>query len=874
MNKKLYLLVILYLCLTKISVIADVDADLSRRIADTNDKSPFSILDSPDLQGERLDAMKFLYAYMLLPDLTAHDANFWLANVDASLQARREMPWGNSVQQREWLHFVLPVRVNNEALDSARPIFYKELRDRVKHLSMQDAILEVNHWCHEKASYQPSDSRTSTPLSTVTQAIGRCGEESTLAVAALRSVGIPARQVYTPRWAHTDDNHAWVEAWADGKWHFIGACEPEPILDLAWFNAPASRGLLMTTNVFGNYDGPEEKLKNLETTTVINVTPNYAPTGVSDVKVVDTKGKPVPNANVSFCIYNYSEFYPAVTKTADKNGHASLCAGLGDLIIWATDGNSFGFTKANPVQKDTAVVVLDKTSKFKGIIDLDIMPPAQSATLPQATEQQRELNNRRLAAEDAVRNYYISTFASDTDAYRLARPLGMDEERTAGILTIARGNSRRLMDFFITCPDSLRPKALDLLESLAEKDCRDIDTSVLWDNLLYTPESSDSLYYVDYILNPRVSSEHLTPYKKFFTYEIPVADRLRYCNNPQEWVEYVRNTIKIDNSRNPQKVAMTPQGVWGQKTADNRSINLFFVASARALGIPARIDPITGKTQYINNVSKEWTDVSFENNTRRTARAGKGNIILKYTPDAGRNTEPRYYSQFSIFKIENGTPSRLDFDDTATVSEVSGQLSGLDCGQYMLITGQRMADGTVLAHIEFLTLDKGKTVTLPVNIRHDDTRVEVSGSLNAENIYHDLTEDRDKSILSHTGRGYFIVGLIAPGNEPTAHALNDISALKSEFEAMGTPLLLLFTDADAAARFNASPYTSLPENARFGIDLNGKSMADICDSLSLSDVTMPKFIIADSFNRIVFLSEGYTIGLGETLLKTLAKINQ
>lgn len=71
----------------------------------------------------------------------------------------------------------------------------------------------------------------------VKTAYGRCGEESTFTVAALRSVGIPARQVYTPRWAHTDDNHAWVER-ADGEWYFFGACEPEPVLNLGWFNAP------------------------------------------------------------------------------------------------------------------------------------------------------------------------------------------------------------------------------------------------------------------------------------------------------------------------------------------------------------------------------------------------------------------------------------------------------------------------------------------------------------------------------------------------------------------------------------------------------------------------------------------------------------
>ena len=114
---------------------------------------------------------------------------------------------------------------------------------------MRDAILEVNHWCQEKVTYCPSDARTSSPLSCVSQAIGRCGEESTFTVAALRSVGIPARQVYTPRWAHTDDNHARVEAWADGKWFFLGASEPAADLNIAWFNARA-KGMLMTTKVF------------------------------------------------------------------------------------------------------------------------------------------------------------------------------------------------------------------------------------------------------------------------------------------------------------------------------------------------------------------------------------------------------------------------------------------------------------------------------------------------------------------------------------------------------------------------------------------------------------------------------------------------
>jgi len=35
---------------------------------------------------------------------------------------------------------------------------------------------------------------------------------------------------------------------------------------------------------------------------------------------------------------------------------------------------------------------------------------------------------------------------------------------------------------------------------------------------------------------------------------------------------------------------------------------------------------------------------------------------------------------------------------------------------------------------------------------------------------------------------------------------------------------------------------------------------------------LPIFIIADTFNRVVFLSQGYTIGLGEQLVKVSSKL--
>lgn len=75
---------------------------------------------------------------------------------------------------------------------------------------------------------------------------------------------------------------------------FLGACEPEPILNLGWFNGPAYRGMLMHTKVFGKYNGPEEVMLETDGYTEINVIDNYAPTGKAIVTIVDADGKPFP----------------------------------------------------------------------------------------------------------------------------------------------------------------------------------------------------------------------------------------------------------------------------------------------------------------------------------------------------------------------------------------------------------------------------------------------------------------------------------------------------------------------------------------------------------------------------------------------------
>ena len=256
-------------------------------------------------------------------------------------------------------------------------------------MTMEQAALEVNHWCHEHVAYRAADSRTSAPLATLRTSLGRCGEESTFAVTALRSVGIPARQCYTPRWAHCDDNHAWVEVWVanpDGKggeWKFLGACEPDPELNMGWFAVPSTRCLMVHSKAFGRYHGDEEVVKQTALYSELNLLSHYAPTRRVTATVCGPDGKLLPGATIKFKMYNYAEYYTLATYQADAKGQASLTTGLGDILVWATDGTRYAFSKLDVRQDSTITLTLsDNLNSQFSILNLDIVPPAPGTPPP------------------------------------------------------------------------------------------------------------------------------------------------------------------------------------------------------------------------------------------------------------------------------------------------------------------------------------------------------------------------------------------------------------------------------------------------------------------------------------------------------------
>jgi len=807
-------------------------------------------------QDLKQKSMDMLYKYMPKADSANYTRDYFSHNVDMSLKAREEMPWGKIVPEKEFLHFVVPLRINNEYLDNHREVFYNELKDRVKGLSMKNAIMEINHWCHEKVTYQPSDSRTHSPLASVSSAIGRCGEESTFGVAALRAMGIPARQVYTPRWAHTDDNHAWVEAWADGQWYFLGACEPEPVLNLGWFNGPASRGMLMHARVFGPYQGSEEILSTADGITDINVTDHYAPVDTIKVHVVDANGQPVEGADVSFRVYNYSEFYPIATKRTDKSGNASVIAGLGDLIVWASDGKHFTFDKFH-VGRDRNVTLTIDPVKQKALkhLDLDIIPPVPGDIPAHVTAEMRAENDRRFAIEDSIRNAYVATFVK-----------AVPGDEVSEILAKSRGNHATISKFLNK--QTNKPKAISLLKSLSDKDLTDVTMEVLDDHIVAETTTGPENLFARYVMSPRISAEQLTPFRSFFTKTIPAKDQASYRANPEKWAQWVDKNINGSVVWFPEAINMNPTVVWNVRNTSALSRDIFFVAGARSMGIPARIDPVTGNPQWASSDGK-WHDAPFyKSNDGQASTSIRHKLTLDYTPTKTVE-DPQYYSHFTISKIVDGEPQLMGFPEFQPWSKSFKDGEELEPGLYMLTSGQRLANGGVLAHVDFIDLTDGDKHD-KLTVRSDNTQIQILGSFNAENKFTPAGAKAEKSILAQTGRGYFVVALVKPGHEPSNHALRDIGALKDKLEADGTPIVILTEDEGSLAKEDKDIIDALPSTVTLGYDSTGEiaeTLKKLADSKEL-----PVIIIGDTFNRVVFVLSGYTIGLGQKLLDTLNRL--
>ena len=504
--------------------------------------------------------LQYLYGHMPAHDVLSFPVEVLASFVEATLEAYESIPYMQAIPQEIFFPYVLFHRVNSECLDGSRGYLMGEMLPYVQNKSMEDAALAVNYWCYAHATYAPADDRTLGPLAVLRGTRGRCGEESVLTVSALRSVGIPARQIYCPRWSHCDDNHAWVEFWAHGSWHYLGACEPEPVADRGWFTAAASRAMLVHTHCWADF-GDEPALTTTPLRSEISRTAHYAKTRTLRVQVLE-QGRPVANARVDFQILNYAELFTLHRAFTDGQGRVSFETGLGDLCVSVSYQNQYVVKKA-----EGNSLILELGELHSSQLEFDLVPPVGRSDIEPGWP-------------DAAHLEKLAQCKAHLDAIR------------ASFSNPDIGGNEAQIQAFLQNPTWPMEQKRAMLATLRPKDLVDITAETL----------ADAMVAGDLPL--RIRNEMLRPERGPIRAMFPAV-----FADPAQILSWMKENLQIVEHFGVDNYDPSPLGCLQNRQVPEGSFDLVFVAMCRAFGFAAQLDPHTGVGQWLDGAG-QWHNIT------------------------------------------------------------------------------------------------------------------------------------------------------------------------------------------------------------------------------------------------------------------------
>ncbi len=821
------------------------------------------------LPDEKL-LMKFLYGTMPLSDAGEYDSSIFYAYVSHALFLAETVEWLKDIPEEIFLHYVLYYRVNSEAIEDCRSFFFSQLYSRIKGLTAREAALEVNYWCAENGSYRASDDRTISPMTMYRSGKGRCGEESVFAVTAFRSVGIPARQIYVPRWAHCDDNHAWVEVYVDRAWHFLGACEPEEVLNKGWFSHASSRALLVHSLTFSDYGIRDEIIGREGQAVYINRTAFYARTRKLNILVQDKSGHPIPHARVFVEILNMAEYSPAASLLTDKQGKAEITLGLGDIHLHAEkDGfpaDLTFFTEDKPPAVLCLPMDLSQTPQFPQDMDVfkePAFPECSSCTIKapkdapihpvSLTRLQKEKNRRRLKEAERLREQRINGYFQEDLAEKYP------DERE--ILRFSAGNFMEIYNFL---SKDNSPDRLALLHSLSAKDYQDARADVLENHLKEASvfgssweEQGNRELYIRYLLCPRIYREQLTDYRRFIRNYFTEEQKTSFIHDPQTIWAFIRDKIKNHSEMDYETLCPSPESCLRLSHGSLLGQKVLFVAICRTLGIPARLHPVT--------LEAEWYD---RHGFCSLSRAKKLSCPATLVLSSDKAVSWKYYQHWTIGYLKGCRFCTLNYPEKTITREKTELL--LAPGTYRLLTANRLPSGNqqVKEFIFCLNGSQRKEILL----RHKALEMnEMLVSHRLEDFYLNPSQNNAPPCLfsSLLNRKTSVLAFLQEGEEPTEHVLNELLAQGDSLFGLDTEIFFILRNPDALKQKTLQKTMQRFPQIRIAYGDFDELAEPIARRLYLEPGNYPLLAVVRKDLEAVYSSSGYrvgTIGILEELL--------
>lgn len=714
---------------------------------------------------------------------------------------------------------------------------------------MEAAILEANYWCAEEATYQATDDRTISAEAVYRNGIGRCGEESVFTVNALRSIGIPARQVYAHRWAHCDDNHAWVEVWCEGNWHFLGACEPEEILDLGWFVNASSRSMMINSRIFGSQQADGDVIEHPDMTSGVNQLSRYAETVDLELVVTDESGNPIPDAEVSFELLNYAELVSISRKITDENGKAILQTGKGSLFVsvWKGTQHVTAIFDTRETAAQTLVLAEKKEKPEESWISFDMIAPSDApVNTKRPTEEQKKTGTEKFRQATEKRLKKVNAFFG---------------EEAGNALENSKGNYEEMQKFLnAKTPHVLWKKAL--LDQLSYKDFRDCKGEVLLEHLDEACVWSHTVpqeIFANYILNPRISREQQSAYRKAIREFFTEKQKSQFQKDPTEIWNWIQTQIQEEPSYEYDELLTTPAGALRYRTASLESKKILFVAICRTFGIPARLHPLDGEMQYYG----ENGFLTVDNSEKTEEVCEKTSKICVQSAD---DTRWVYMQNWTIAKKakEGYLWQTLQLGEGY---QGEAELE-VEAGTYRVITTNRLPNGNQFAAYTEFEVKQGETKEIELALRKAELK-DMLEEIPLEDFA--VKDDQGETIMGSQkikeGTSLFIWHEV--GKEPTEHILNELRERSREFAAFGSRVnLILKEKEDQTDPTFAKTKAELP-GASVYYDAGTENINVLARRMYGDPDKLPLILVVKEGMQGVYSASGYNVGTGDMLLRIL-----
>ncbi len=773
--------------------------------------------------------LKYLYGSMPVSDAVTYPFSVFQSYAKHGVYLKEHGMFTQNIPEDIFLQYVVFHRINTEDISECRGFFYSQIREILKEqsekgASMEDVTKELNYWCASKATYRASDDRTASPMTVYDSGYGRCGEESTFTVSVLRSAGIPARQIYAPRWSHCDDNHAWVEVWCDGVWKFLGACEPEEILNRGWFTSASSRAILLHTRRFGEImENKEEMIAPENFVKEENQIERYANTTTLNIQIFDENQNPVPQALVSIQVLNYAQFYPVAQMRTNQEGKCKITLGKGSVRVEAVKDEK-RISKVIDTRQEQDITLGFTTPYTNEEIWNEFVvyaPKDSEKNTTVLTQEQKEKHSKKCIHVTNLRharNHIVNEkFEREWDAYK-------EEEKNT------------------------------ILATLSKKDRLDVKASVLISHLEEAKQYQDRFdaeIYTKYLLSPRIADETLTSYRKEILTSFTEDEKEVFKDDPKKIWEYIQKNIKTV-AREYNAIVTPPYMCLKNKVASELSKDILFVAICRSLGIPARLLRLDGTKEYYK---EGFHKAVLEEEKQGMMELSFGNEgVLKYEED------------FAIVKKESTNDKLIHLEKIYDHMKIN-----LPAGDYEMIIQNRLPNGNIYAKSILFSVRDGEAK----KFKMEKYKADVSEML--ESIPLSLFTVKDKEGCVHEfpteikGKKQLLMWLWE-AQEPTEHILNEMAEKIDDFQASNTEISFITRNQEAYQDRNISrvlqmipkikTYTS---NIEEDCNLLGRRMY-------VDPERLPLIIVADKNGKGVYATSGYNVGTAEMLLRVLKEI--